>query len=432
MRPKTILTFLVVCGFLFWVPSVQADELDTPSLEEVIQHFATGTGFAQDSLELFFEADQDGLGKAQDYLVALNVLNKLHNAQDQEAFETLLDAAISKAKGKILEKILSNSAQTVLAALKLYWDALQLIKDYVLVPELDARVYKAYSDLRSHGGGTTNLPKEAFDQLAYGTFGNWTGVTYFALRDKMLDQLIKAKDYNKSVMGDKQLNDLKKQLDDFWMRRLEKRYQREVFNREWPKIKAQLEAEGQLIENRLRRGHPDVLKQILLKFPKDLPGNAWIQENAKFNGPPPQQYYCKWGCYTLISFLDKPYPHSFVTDRRKASPGMTYHQVNCNLDAVYTGKPIPQMHPGKVSVEERQGLPGQAEKDTTGTFPWEKVEVFYRGYALEVDCNSQRNTMGKSKFESFGTPELSHKATKYFIRKLLNRIDKLYEEGVIR
>jgi len=403
--------------------------LPEPTMAETIEHFQTASGLNKDALEVIFDHDSNALGKAQEFLMAAQVLNQLVNAQDSEAVYTLIGAAWDKIQGKLLGKLLSESAQGLVAAIKLYWDTLQVMRDYVVVPALDARVFEAYKQRRDQPG-KAYLPKEAFDELAYGTFGNWTGVTYFALREKMMKDFIKVKGINEEVAGDRYMEHLKSQLDDYWMKRLESDYQRYVFQRDWPKIRAKLEAEGENIAQRLRRSTDEIAEKALLKFPQDLPGHAWVQQDCK-SGKPKRgalQKSCKkvQGCQQRVKFTDKN-PADICRFRQQIGFEfyLIWHRVECTHQVYYEGWPSPYFK-DKVSVAGVV-LPGRIYTDDDTSH--ETVFVHYRGFGVEMHCMAKKLD-AMSKGDSH-VSSLSHKAVKYFIRKALPLIDKLYDDGAI-
>ena len=420
--------------FLLSHSDTAAAKIDQPSTNDVLNHFSTGTGFTKDALEVFFETDQKGLEQAQRYLLALDVLNKLYNAQDSEAFMALMNEAWNQARGQIFKKILSNAAQSVVAAVKLYWDALQLLRKYVLVPELDERVYTAYAELRGYSDRTVNLPAEAFERLSHGTWKNWTGVTYFALRDKMLDELIKAKGYNKSIMSKTHLDALKKELDVFWQRKLEGRYQREVFRRDWPKIKAALEAEGKAIEKRIRLSQPDVIRAALVSIPRDRPKNAYDMYTCQGKRLFPVKTTCQalwrgYNCRRRFNFVDKP--NESICKRNKPV-GFVYYRVSCAHSVFYADKPGRDLR-DTMNVAGKWTVPGHMRVPKDHHNQGHELTVHYRSYRVSIRCRgSRRRWLENGGVRDEPVPKLGPQAIKFYIRKALPLIDRLYEKSIVR
>jgi len=241
MRRCTLLFLIVavILGSGFSAPAWPLDlsQATRPTYEELIQEGERLTGLSSNVLSLVFKEDPKLLGAFGDNLFVLKVVNLFYQAKDHKAAVEIAKFVAMKQLQKLLKNFPKTSAY--LSALSAYITSLELVRDYVMVPSIEEEMYRAYKEARTEGDAS---PLEAFEQ-AY-----WTvkGSNYFAMREKLYREFIKAKGYDPDIIGEKLKKELRSQLDRFWCSKLETRYRREQFLREYPKIiernKKELEA----------------------------------------------------------------------------------------------------------------------------------------------------------------------------------------------
>lgn len=226
-------------------PQALQGQFDSPSREEVINEIARQTGLANDAVSLIAKENPQLLQGLNDAVLGIKVVNSLADARDPEALADLMGYTIDKLRDKALPSAMNG----FIVAFKVYKTALEVTRDYYYVPKLDAGLYNAYREARADGlrrGDTsTEEMTTAFERAS--TRG-WSG--YYAVKNSMFEALIKAKGYNKDLMGEPMKQALWRQIDDFWMKRCEAKLLQEILRANkaelerqvWARVSRQLNA----------------------------------------------------------------------------------------------------------------------------------------------------------------------------------------------
>ena len=204
-------------------PQVLPGKLDQPSREEIINEVARQTGLTNDAVSLIAKENPQLLQGLNDAVLGIKVVNSLADARDTEALADLMGYAVDKLRDKALPSAMNG----FIAAFKVYKTALELTRDYYYVPKLDAGLYNAYRAARvdglRRGDTSTEEMTTAFERAST---RDWSG--YYAVKDSMFEALVKAKGYNKDLMGEPMKQEVWRQIDDFWMKRCEAKLMQEI------------------------------------------------------------------------------------------------------------------------------------------------------------------------------------------------------------
>ncbi len=202
---------------------VPQGEIAAPSKEEVIAEVARVTGLTNDAVSLIAKDNPQLLQGFNDTVTAVKVINSLADARDTEALADLVGYAVDKLRDKTLPAAMNG----FITAFKVYKTALEITRDYYYVPKLDAGLYNAYREARADGlrRGDTSM-EEISTAFESATTRDLSG--YYAVKTSMFDALVKAKGYNKELMGAPMKQALWRQVDDFWMKRCEAKLLQEI------------------------------------------------------------------------------------------------------------------------------------------------------------------------------------------------------------
>lgn len=209
--------------------------LDQPSREEVINEVARQTGLTNDAVSLIAKENPQLLQGLNDTVLAVKVVNSLADARDTEALADLMGYAVDKLRDKALPSAMNG----FIVAFKVYKTALEITRDYYYVPKLDAGLYNAYRQARADGlrRGDTSA-EEMSTAFERASTRDWSG--YYAVKDSMFEALVKAKGYNKALMGEQMKQSLWRQIDDFWMKRCEAKLLQEVLQANKSEVERQI------------------------------------------------------------------------------------------------------------------------------------------------------------------------------------------------
>ena len=198
-------------------------KLDSPSREEVISEVARQTGLTNDAVSLIAKENPQLLQGLNDAVLAVKVVNSFSDARDTEALADAMGYAVDKLRDKALPSAMNG----FIVAFKVYKTALEITRDYYYVPKLDAGLCNAYRQARADGlrRGDTSI-EEMTTAFERASTRDWSG--YYAVKDSMFDALVKAKGYNKDLMGEAMKQALWRQIDDFWMKRCEAKLLQEI------------------------------------------------------------------------------------------------------------------------------------------------------------------------------------------------------------
>ena len=214
-----------------------------PTREEIINEVARQTGLTNDAVSLIAKENPQLLQELNDAVLGIKVVNSLADARDTEALADLLGYAVDKLRDKTLPSAMNG----FIVAFKVYKAALEVTRDYYYVPKLDAGLYNAYREARADGlrRGDTSA-EEMASAFERASTRDWSG--YYAVKESMFDALVKAKGYNKDLMGESMKKALWRQIDDFWMKRCEAKLLQEILRGNKAEIERQIWARvsGQL------------------------------------------------------------------------------------------------------------------------------------------------------------------------------------------
>ena len=221
------------------------EKLAEPSREEIINEVARQTGLTNDAVSLIAKENPQLLQGLNDTVLGIKVVNSLADARDTEALADLMGYAVDKLR----DKALPSSLNGFIVAFKVYKTALEVVRDYYYVPKLDAALYNAYRQARTDGlrRGDTSA-EEISTAFELATTKLWNG--YYPVKTSMYDALVKAKGYNKALIGPTLEQSLWRQIDDFWMKRCEAKLLQEILRgnkaeierQTWARVSRQLNA----------------------------------------------------------------------------------------------------------------------------------------------------------------------------------------------
>ena len=221
------------------------EKLAEPSREEIINEVARQTGLTNDAVSLIAKENPQLLQGLNDTVLGIKVVTSLADARDTEALADLMGYAVDKLR----DKALPSSLNGFIVAFKVYKTALEVVRDYYYVPKLDAALYNAYRQARTDGlrRGDTSA-EEISTAFELATTKLWNG--YYPVKTSMYDALVKAKGYNKALIGPTLEQSLWRQIDDFWMKRCEAKLLQEILRgnkaeierQTWARVSRQLNA----------------------------------------------------------------------------------------------------------------------------------------------------------------------------------------------
>lgn len=196
----------------------------TEKLAEVSKFYGVSTELAKK----FFRNVPDSFDTVSDGLRLAKIADMLLNANDTEALAEILIWDVERIAQKLIEKNLPG-LMTFYNAVGLYKDSLEIMRDYVYIPMMEERIYQAYKGQRmkeSHVSDHESI-SFAFDLATMGPFSG-----YYVVRDTMLQKMARQMGYNQEIMGPKFLS----RIDDFWMKRMEAKFQQELARSKMPAI----------------------------------------------------------------------------------------------------------------------------------------------------------------------------------------------------
>jgi len=223
--------FVLVVGLMSGVQPVLAG-LEADSTE-VIEQVGKVVDVGTESLGKLYETQPKLFENLKDTVTALKVVDHLANARDSEALAELVAWQIGKQLDAVLEKLLPSPALSVLSWAKIYHGSLELIRDFMVIPAMDERLYQAYRRQRQGTGGAS--PEDAFSEVTV-----LPASGYYLVKSTMLDKYYKAKGYKKEQIGERMEAAAVKQIDNFWNARLETRYAKEQLHAQRETVVKQL------------------------------------------------------------------------------------------------------------------------------------------------------------------------------------------------
>ena len=218
-------------------PNDKPAEIDLGPLEtsEMIEEVSRFTGLTSDALGAVMEESPALFTNLNDTVTAVKVVDHIYNAKDSEAVAEVANWYLSGLADKSVATAFGAGAASAFAAAKAYKATLDIIHDYAFVPAFDEKIYKRYKNLReaSLGPGRRDTHPDAMEldyrqATAEGVFDKG----YFAVKGEMVDKFLMKK-YGKERKEDLEelsemlKNHARKQVDDYWMNRMEAKFQQE-------------------------------------------------------------------------------------------------------------------------------------------------------------------------------------------------------------
>jgi len=274
-----ILLFLSILILLLFSLPAGAVEVTKPTTAEIIDEVARFTGLSSDLTQLVFKSEPELLAKFGKTVFAVQVLNQLLEAKDTEAMKSIFNFAVSNLADYLMKQVVHPAVGTFFSVVKAYKASLEVVRDYIIIPKFDNDTYIRYKKAR---GGVLDYryanPTEAFEQATFAPFGG-----YYLLKEKRYKELIKAKGYNPELIGDKLKASLRRDIDNFWMKRMEAKYIQE-------RLKDSQEAMVKSIW-KSAQNEIDLLKKLALELgtihaglfitSKDIPEGWWVVKDEK-------------------------------------------------------------------------------------------------------------------------------------------------------
>lgn len=274
-----------------------------PAPGEVIDTVAQYAGMTNDAASLALKDNAAALGRLTDAVTALQIAQQFLDARDAEIATTVLNQAADSAA----EALLPPPLMTAIKAVRLYKSMLEAVRDLMLVPKLDAGLYGAYRANRAQNQDIINSFSYAVSQSL--------GGGYFVVKPKMVEDYISGyKGWDKDLIGEPMRRRAERQVDRFWMARLEATYQQEKVKPEKQAIVAAIWASVKDITDQLKA--PTGIGAGLFPDPgADLPGGWWWAKSAgaQYKGPEPlpQSYTPAWmqtiELSTVQGYVFRPY-----------------------------------------------------------------------------------------------------------------------------
>jgi hypothetical protein len=234
---------------------------ERPAPGEVIDQVAKYTGLTNDTVSLALKDNAAALGRLTDAVQALQIAQQFLDAKNADIAATVFWSATDAAA----EKLLPPPLMTAIKAIRVYKSILEELRDNVLIPALDQKIYEQYRAEREQNQDPVN----AFDFAVTMVHG------YYVVKPKMVDELIKAKGWNVDVMGERMRRLAEAQVDRFWRERMEATYQQEKAKPQKEAILAAIWGSVQDIIDQLKAPAAPLSAALFIDPSKDLPSGWW-------------------------------------------------------------------------------------------------------------------------------------------------------------
>lgn len=244
-------------------------DLSKPDQSEVLEEVAKFTGLTKDVVELVNEEHAELFKGLDNTVFAYKVFNLIMEAKDSQALTEVTMKALEVVKDLLVEKAFPAAVGTFFTFASASKATLEIVRDYYWIPKYEEKIYRAYKESRDKDREENiriakKSGKKVEDESKYedtseegrdtafnmGVMNEASG--YYVVKGKMLDEMSKEKLNLKSQeeAGERALKIFNKQIDNFWISRLEMRYQKErmkarqaeLVKEIWAKKAQQLEA----------------------------------------------------------------------------------------------------------------------------------------------------------------------------------------------
>ncbi len=270
--------------------SALAAPVERPEPGEVIDQVAKYTGLTNDAVSLALKDNAAAFGRLTDAVQALQIAQQFLDAKDAD----IAAMAFWSAADTAAEKLLPPPLTVAIKAMRVYKSILEELRDNVLIPALDQKIYEQYRAEREQNQDPVN----AFDFAVTMVHG------YYVVKPKMVEELIKAKGWNVDVMGERLRRLAETQVDRFWRERMEATFQQEKVKPQKEAILTQIWASVQDILDQLKA--PAAPSDALFIDPtRDLPAGWWWVKGGIYDGR-------NWGPRDLAGMGGPARERSFV------------------------------------------------------------------------------------------------------------------------
>jgi len=275
MRLGTCARLLPVAISLAAIPALAQDPARLPR-DSIVSLVSTGTGMSKDAASLALGDSPAALKKATDYLTAIKVISLAASARDEDAMSQTVDWALGKVADAALKE---TAAGTVLTGVMLYKTTLEVTRDMIVYPRMDAETYRIYKQQRGQ-----NPTDEIERGLAFHSATSGAG-SYFSLKRRMYDDLVRSKGWKKELLGGKLDTLIYNGIDAYWEARLEARWKKEWVTEHRDSLLADLSAKQKKALNDTRvAARPTtptpVAQPVALPKPATKPAGATAQDSA--------------------------------------------------------------------------------------------------------------------------------------------------------
>jgi hypothetical protein len=267
---------LVLAGLMALTAPALAQQRPAPG--EVIDQVAQYMGLTNDAVSLALKDNAKALGRLTDAVLAVQIAQQFLDARDADIATTVLNQATDTAA----EALLPPPLMTAIKAMRVYKSMLEATRDLMLIPKLDAGLYGAYRANRAQNQDVVN-------SFSYAT-GQSLGGGYYVVKPKMVEDYIsKYKGWDKDLIGEPMRRRAERQVDRFWMARLEATYQQDKTKPEKQAIVAAIWASVKDITDQLKA--PAGINARLFPDPgADLPAGWWWAKSAGAEYKAPAAY----------------------------------------------------------------------------------------------------------------------------------------------
>lgn len=250
-----------------------------PAPGEVIDAVAQYTGMTNDAVSLALKDNAAALGRLTDAVTALQIAQQFLDARDAEIVTTVLNQATDSAA----EALLPPPLMTAIKAVRLYKSMLEAIHGLVLVPKLDAGLYAAYRANRAQN-------QDIINSFSYATSQSLGGGYYVAKPKMVEDYISKYKGWDRDLIGEPMRRRAERQVDRFWMARLEANYQQEKVKPQKQAMLAAIWASVKDITDQLKAPASGINAGLFPDPGADLPGGWWWAKSAGAQYKAPEPY----------------------------------------------------------------------------------------------------------------------------------------------
>ena len=300
-----------------------------PAPGEVIDQVAQYTGLTNDAVSLALKDNATALGRLTDAVLAVQIAQRFLDARDAEIASDVLASATDTAA----EALLPPPLMTAIKAMRVYKSLLEAARGKILNPALDRQLYEAYRYQRQD--------QDPINAFSYAVSQSLGAGGYFASKPRMVEEYItNYKDWNPDLVGEPMRRRVERQVDRFWMARLEATYQQEKAKPQKEAMVAAIWASVKDILDQFKA--PAGLSAELFPDPgKDLPAGWWWARSAGAEYKPPaamQSYTPMWTqtieLSTAQGYVFKPYRGGGGSWCRPAANGkcdLPYQRISIDI-----------------------------------------------------------------------------------------------------